>query len=129
MSQPLKFETPDRPVWPLVLALLVAWLGFICTAEAQTSEPPSEPAGETKEVVESSPCNKILQVYMGLQLISVQIDPESLQSVAIYYRKLPDGRILLFRLIRPSCEEPWRQAGVKVLAAPVCVETDTTKCL
>lgn len=125
MSQPLNFDTPDRPVWPIILALLVVWLGFICTAEAQTSEEPKQ----TEEITETSKCGAPLQIFKGLQLVSLTIQPDSLQAVAIYYRKLTDGKILLFRLIRQNCEAGWQEAGVKVFPAPTCVETDSTKCL
>lgn len=123
----MEFKTPEDSgwkIWLIIGALVIAYIGFIATAEA---------AEEQKEEVveESSPCNRPLQIFKGLQLVSLQIEPESLQAVAIYYRKLEDGKILLFRLIRPSCEAGWQQAGVKVLEAPQkrCEDTDTQKCL
>jgi hypothetical protein len=37
----MKFETPaSRAPWLILFVLFVAWVGCICTAQAQTSEPP-----------------------------------------------------------------------------------------
>jgi hypothetical protein len=123
----MEFETPQSRAPRLILfVLFVAWIGCICTANAQTSEPPQR---ETEDVTETSKCQSALQIFKGLQLVQLQIDPESLGAMAIYYRKLADGKIILFRLLREGCETPWRDGGVKVIPAPACVPTDTTSCL
>jgi len=125
----LQFETPVDKKLTLVsifLFLLFTMVMWCNSAKAQTSEPPLE---EIKVEEDVSTCNRALQIFKGLQLIDWSIDPDTLNSAAIYYRKLADGRILLFRLLRKGCNGAWEDGGIKVLQGPKCVPSESTQCL
>lgn len=123
-----RYETPVIRPWVLLVLMAIAWVGCICTAEAQTSEPP-----KVDVVDDESPCNAALQVLAGLQLVTLQIDPDTLAAQATYFKRLEDNKAMLFIFIRPSCEAPWKAVKAIPLTMsppkPKCEETDTTKCL
>lgn len=120
----MQFETPvSRKPWILLAALVFAWVGCICTANAQTSEP--------QVVQEESTCQPILQVWNGAQLLQLKVDPETLAVQALYLKVIDKDRAILVLLERANCESPWRATKAFPLTRkkPACEETDTTKCL
>jgi hypothetical protein len=129
VSQPLNFETPTskRP-WIFLLVLLASWIGCICTAKAQTSEAP-----KVDVVDEESTCNAPLQMWNGTQLVTLQIDPDTLAASATYFKRLEDNKAMLFILIRKDCESPWKAVRAIPLtmkpARPKCENTDSSACL
>lgn len=118
----------------VTLTFLSIFSAFYVFARDASADVPADDAPQQKEsdkVSDTSQCNGLVQEYKGLQLVSAQIDPDTLQAVLVYYKKLADGKILLFRIIRQGCKEPWVEAGVKVIEMkkPACVPSDSTQCL
>lgn len=142
MAEYQDFHTPTPTKWErrgvlaaIFLMLVVSWGGlFMCTtAKAQSSEPQKEEEPKVEEVLEESTCNRTLEKWNGSQLVSLQIDPESLAAQAAYFKKLEGNKAILFVLIRPSCEAPWKAVKAIPLEMkppkPKCVDTETSKCL
>lgn len=116
----------SKSPWLFLLLVIVVWIGFVCTCEA-AEEP------KVDEVVETSPCNHSLEMWNGAQLVSLQIDPDSLAARAVFFKKLEDNKAMLFILLRAGCQEPWR--AVKAIPLELkpqpkaCVPDAHTQCL
>lgn len=104
---------------------------YVFARDAGAEDNAPRQSNSTEEVIETSKCQAPLQEFKGMVLVSFVADPDTLAAQSIYYKKLADGKIILFRLLRDDCTSPWHDGGIKVLEAPkaACVPTETISCI
>lgn len=123
----VSFSTPvSRKPWLILLAMLIAWIGCICTAEAA-----EEPKVDVVE--EESKCNPPLQRWNGADLVELRVSLETFAAQGLYIKVIDKERALGIVLIRRGCDTPW--AAVKAFPLriaqpkPKCEDSDNSKCL